>query len=256
MKMELRNPPEDNFKKMVNIMSDKYSRTLSINSKESDFTINFQDSIKLDQNLNYELGLLWFCAYNTIFNITKDNNKFTIQTRDGHKPEIITIEPGAYEIKDLNDILSKKTNEGIKIKMDIPTSKCIMTLENIGIHFQNNSFFRTILGFTRNHYITPVVENITSENIIKIINTNTINIHCDCITGSYNNGKQTNVLYSFPSNTVPMGYKIVERMNPPNYLPLCRKYIMDINFKILNQEGELIDFNGEEISMYLHLKQV
>ena len=53
-----------------------------------------------------------------------------------------------------------------------------------------------------------------------------------------------------------MGYKIVERMNPPNYLPSCRKYIMDINFKILNQEGELIDFNGEEISMYLHLKQV
>ena len=65
-----------------------------------------------------------------------------------------------------------------------------------------------------------------------------------------------NIIYNFPSFGVPVGYKIIERMNPPLYLPITRKVINDIRFRILDQDCNLISFNNEEINISLHLKQV
>ena len=49
---------------------------------------------------------------------------------------------------------------------------------------------------------------------------------------------------------------MIERMNPPKYLPVSRKVIDSIHIRIIDQDGDLISFNGEEITMWLDLKQV
>ena len=94
------------------------------------------------------------------------------------------------------------------------------------------------------------------ERLVNINNVSDINIECDLIQGCYNNGVSSNLLYSFPSNTVPSGYKLTERMNPPIYIPINRKQISNIHIRIVDQNDKTIDFNGENISMYLHLRQV
>jgi len=54
-----------------------------------------------------------------------------------------------------------------------------------------------------------------------------------------------------------VGYKIVERISHPIYLPVIKtSSISLITIRIVDEEGELINFNGEEISLALELKQV
>ena len=72
------------LKQLINLSSSKYSRTIKASSNVSDFRINFPVPIILDQDLNYELGLMWFSSYNTIYNITKENNIF-IYSKDAGK---------------------------------------------------------------------------------------------------------------------------------------------------------------------------
>ena len=120
-----------------------------------------------------------------------------------------------------------------------------------------------LLGFTNLKYLAG--EHL-SENIINISNITDINIECDQIEGGYVDMGNTNssvphlttsnIIYSFPSYTVPFGYKIIERMNPPIYFPILTKTISKMRLRILDQNGNLISFNGERISMYLHLRQV
>ena len=125
----------------------------------------------------------------------------------------------------------------------------------IFIDFSVPNNFADLLGFDKNIY-SPTSTFYTSTNKINISNLNTINIECDLIQGGFYNGVKDNIIYNFPSFTVPVGYKIIERMNPPLYLPITRKSITDIRFRILDQDCNLISFNNEEINISLHLKQV
>ena len=137
----------------------------------------------------------------------------------------------------------------IKLEAELTSTKCKM-INKIFVNFTNVA---NLLGFTSGVYKPGLY---ISQNKINISNINTINIECDLIQGGFYNGIKDNFLYNFPSFTVPVGYKIIERMNPPLYLPITRKVINDIRFRILDQDCNLISFNNEEINISLHLKQV
>lgn len=261
---------EKSLIKLENIFSTKYSTNIQLTSQKSNFTTNFPVPLELNKDYNYELGLLWFSCYNTIFNISTDNNKFVILNESSNDVGIIIIPPGAYDITELNNKINEiiPTKDRIKIEIDVPTSKCKLTLyNNWKISIQDISFFHTILGFDISRKIVNIKNNSIpfpgvidqsqlSENIIKITNISSINIECDCVEGAYINGQASNILYSFPSFTVPSGFKFVERQQPPIYLPLNRKYLNNINIKVVDQGGNLINFNNETITLVLHLKQV
>jgi len=244
------------LQKAINLTSTKYSRTIKATSDKSDFRIHFPININLDNDLNYELGLMWFTSYNTIYNITNENNIFNFSKDGGKTFQTIIINPGAYEIKEIDSEIKTKTGlkDLISIQPQISTGKVIMTLgENIQIDFIKKYSLNELLGFEKKVYKDRI--NI-SENLAKITNITDINIECDLVNGNYSNGNLDNILYSFPANTVPLGYKFIERMNPPNYLPISRKIISDIHIQIVDQDGKVINFNGEKINLYLHLKQV
>ena len=57
---------EDLLKKLINLNSTKFSRTIKASSDTSDFRINLPVPLTLDKELNYELGMMWFSSYNTI----------------------------------------------------------------------------------------------------------------------------------------------------------------------------------------------
>ncbi len=72
----------------------------------------------------------------------------------------------------------------------------------------------------------------------------------------YVNNKISNILYTIPAYTVPVGYKIFQKEASPIYLPLTRNNISNYRIRIVDEDGNLINFNGEEITMLLHIKQV
>jgi hypothetical protein len=246
---------EDLLKKLINLNTTKFSRTITVSSDKSDFRINFPVPITLDRELNYELGLMWFSTYNSIYNITKENNIFRYSKDSGKTFKDVNLIPGAYEVKDINlrlqPILGDKN---FNIAVDSNINRVIIKLpENFQVDFTKENTFHELIGFEKKVYKDKV--NI-GENIGKISKVLSINIECDLVNGNYTNGELNNILYSFPANAVPLGYNMIERMNPPKYLPVSRKMIDSIHIRIIDQDGDLISFNGEEITMWLDLKQV
>ena len=76
----------------------KLFRIIFVNSMESEIEIRFPYPIELNDKLNYKMAFS-FSTYNTIYNITNENNKFTINGKS------MTLTPGAFEIKELSSQL-------------------------------------------------------------------------------------------------------------------------------------------------------
>ena len=80
----------------------------------------------------------------------------------------------------------------------------------------------------------------------------TINIHCNVISGAKDNGKDTDILYTF-NLTEPPGYLI--NIIPTNILfqTVTKDGKEYIEFHINDEHGRPIDFNGDVLSFTLHL---
>lgn len=255
---------ENSLSQLVNIFSQKFSTTFVVQSKKSEINFKLKKTLILNPNFNYELALVYFSTFNSIFNINENNNRISIMFPG--KTIEIKLPSGAYEITEI----SKAIESRLKHEKDIPKLKdkeyfieirpnpisvnCIMELTNgCKVRFPKENSLADMLGFE--------VEKIYNEgqHFSKPVNISEINrimIGCNIIEGAYRNGERTNILYDFPANTVLRGRRIIERPNFPVYYPVLRKEIDEINFKIFDDNEKLIDFNGEEICFTIHLKQV
>jgi hypothetical protein len=228
----------------------KYSITLTKTTEKSDFTIPFSES--LSANKVYEIGLVSFSTYNNIHNITRENNLFRytkrVEDRNGQitiTPSYYPIKPGAYE---LEEIISMSHQGGGYFSKDVYSGKVNIHLpEKCQIDFSEGDSFHEILGFEKKVYYGA--ESIKASNLPKVRSVHTINIKCDLLD-------KDNILYSFPITSIPARGKIDERMNPPLYLPITKKPSNDVNIRILDQDGNLINFNGSEITIFLHLREI
>ena len=81
---------------------------------------------------------------------------------------------------------------------------------------------------------------------------NTINIHCNVISGVKGNGNNTDILYAF-TLTEPPGYLI--NIIPTNilYQNVTKDRIEYIEFHIKDEHGKPINFNVDVLSFTLHL---
>ena len=257
---------EDRILELNDLLSNKLSRLFTFTSKKSCFTTKLDKPLQLQENRKYEACLHYFSAYNTIFNINTMNNKFIYSHDLGKTWTTIAIPNGAYELSQINieiqrqmkikdhyDITAKSFY--ISIELNVSTSKAVIIIsnKNYQVDFTKGNTICSILGF--NSKIIKDPYNI-ADTIIQITNITAILIDCDIIEGSYINGKESNVIYSFPAFTVPLGYKMNIMVTNPIYLPVGRQVIRSISFKITDEEGHLIDFNGEEIALAIHLRQV
>lgn len=245
---------EEKIKELNDYLSSKQQHLLTFSSMTSEMLTKFPIPIDLNSNRNYKAALLWFSAYNTVFNINESNNNFRYIE---HKKEYsIKLDPGAYEIKKINEEIQRKMGTpGITISVDRSTSKSTLLIKkDIIIDFTIENSLREMLGFDKK-FITEGFHK--SDHIVQITNFSTINIECNIIQNSYINGKQSNIIYSFPSYTVPVGYKIIERIAHPIYLPVVKtSAISSIFIRIVNELGNTINFNGEEISLAIEIRQV
>ena len=244
--------------------STSISPLVSYNTSPAIFTYRFPTPINLP-DYDFEIALVNLETWNSFANVTSTNNIFRYSVDSGNTWKLITIETGSYEIESINDEIQRlmKTNGDwdaansayfITLSANTSTLKSIIDITNANyrIDFTISNSVRSILGF--DSVILSQGHNV-SENIVNIVDFNSIFVNCDCISESYVNGIPSPVIYSFGPKVSP-GYRIVE--SPVNliYLPLNRKTLSEFSIWITDQAGRPIDFRGENITIRFHIRNI
>jgi hypothetical protein len=252
---------------MSDMLSTKLSTYLTFTFKGSKHLFRFPTPIKLNPNRNYEIGLQYLTTSNYLVNISEKNNKFIYSVDGGVKYITIKIETGAYEITSLESeikrqmTLNKHYNANstpssyyinIGVKLETFHSFIDITDDKYKVDFTKPNTIRELLGFESK--LLGKGYNI-SDNTVQITKSPIMTLHSDLISNSYHNGIEDNILYSFPSYLVPVGYKI--NVIPPSiiYLPITRSIIPSMYFELKNGD-ELLDIKNETVALALHLRQV
>lgn len=220
------------------------SITLTLSGDSSVLTAQYFPPIELGKK--YELGLLEFYTYNSIPNINNSNNRLIIDD------DLITIPIGCYETQDIIDYIKSVLPEYIKLDITINerTLRCEIKCSH-WISFYLDSSVGGVLGF-QNQVLEPKVKHV-GRTIVKIFKVNGIRVECNITSGAYVNSQSQHTIHQFYPN-VPSGYKIVEVPNHVIYMPVTVQSIHDIQLRIVDQDGDLVDFQEEVITVRLHLR--
>ena len=82
--------------------------TQILSGNTSDFTTDMSQPIHFDADKKYEAALLSIDLYNSIPNITEENNKFRYSTDNGNTWKLITLSNGSYELAAINDEIQRQ----------------------------------------------------------------------------------------------------------------------------------------------------
>ena len=115
---------------------------LTLSSTSTDFTVNLFPPIKLDSSKTYECAFLSLYTYNSLPNITEENNTFRYSPDKGLTWKNVQLPTGAYEMTDinwsikrqmlLNEDYNKKESNKFYIDIDHwkPTFQSILNVSN------------------------------------------------------------------------------------------------------------------------------
>jgi len=214
----------------------------------------------------YEVGLKHFVFWNTMYNVTEENNTLLLVDPTPRTDVVtnqiyqakhkVSIDPGYYELDDIittfmdmewirksKTVLSlKKNNLKVQIKSQWQ------------VDFTNVNSIGKILGFSNKRMIKPNKQEF-SDVPVNIFNINTVKIHCNLIRSNIEDLKRnTNILYDFPLNTELVGNKVIKEPNPICYFTVNTSVIYELVIRITDQDNKLIDFRGEQINLTLDFR--
>lgn len=238
-----------NFKLSHIILVKVMAVTLTLNGSTSVLTCEYFPSIELSDQYEYDCGLVDFQTFNSIPNVDINNNLFHIAD------EVVEIPIGSYEIEDIANFIQTalengKKNMTVTIWANNNTLQSMITA-NAEIYFNRDRSIGSLLGFSQKQLNANVLH--LSDLPVNITKVNVIRIECNIISGSYINERRAHTLHEFSPSVGP-GYKIVEVPRNVIYLPVTVKRISSITLKLVDQNGDIINFRGETVTVRLHLK--
>lgn len=226
-------------------MSDSF--TLTVSDTSSVLEAYYFPPIELSPLKTYVLGLAELSTFNSIPNIDVGNNKFYVRDK------VIEIPTGSYEIEDIEKYLIEKLHEydiSITLKPNNNTLKSIIKCSHL-IDFTHEDSIGHLLGFSPG-ILKPHITH-QSDSPVRILKINSLRVECNITTGAYLNEQRVHTIHEF-FPTVPPGYKILEVPTTIIYLPVTVQAIDHIQLKIVDQDGQLVNFRGEVVTIRLHIK--
>lgn len=254
---ELLKKNNDLLQQIIDNTQSKYDQQIIVSRNTSEFNTIFNPPLILDDNKEYEIALVDLETYYSFPNISNFNNTIEYVNTRTKLLKRIVIPTGSYEFNGLNKEIERQLknngdNEAFELIANLNTFKSILNIkEGYKVKFTHAQSLKSILGFTGSQYNSGIH---SSENIVNILEINSIFIHLNIINGSIVNGSQVPVIYSFFPKVSP-GYKIIQKPVNPIYLPVTLKNIRDFYIKITDQSDRPLDLRGEEVTIRFHLRQ-
>ena len=229
---------------IANNTAPKSSMQIVVSNNKTQFTTRFNPPIQLDKNKRYEIALVNLETYYSFPNIDATNNYFKYSPDAGTTWSEIYIPEGSYDIRDMNDLIQSRMRQNghydsinedyyIMISANTNTLRSILMLENnYQVDFSQPNSISSVLGFNNNIYTQEFQE---SENVVNILDINSLLVNLDIISGSYVNGATLNTIYSFFPNVSP-GYKIIETPRNLVYLPVTLDTIHSLETTLTDQD--------------------
>lgn len=223
---------------------------------------NFNPPMEFEPaSTGYEIALLRVETYFSFPNINSSNNRLRLSIDRGEKWSEIEIPTGCYDIDSINDAVQSFMVEiyGEKEKHVIfsankNTLKCVLEIRDAFtiVDFKVENSLRAVLGFNAKQYKKK--GKFESENIVNILNVNSILVHCDIVAASRLNGIEAPVIYSFFPDVSP-GQKIVSQPKHLIYLPLTMSVITSMTSWMTDQNQKPLDLRGEELTLTYHIRK-
>lgn len=241
------------------------SQIFTLSGRSSTLSVDFYNPLVLDPHHDYSLALIGLHTYNSIPNIEENrNNKFSFwEFGDRSKEKIVHIPTGAYEISDIEAYLQKhlipssvpqnEYNDYFSLKPNNNTLKCEIISKH-EIDFTRYDSLAKLLGYSAQVLKPNILHQ--SDLPVRIVKVVTIHVDCNITTGAFHNSKPSHTIFEFGLNVDP-GYAI--DIEPKNliFLPVNNQTaINNITLKILDQNSELVNFQGEEIIVRLELRRL
>src|SRR6476619_3015060 len=170
------------------------SSTFILSGNTTDFTTSISPPIQFYQNKQYEASLLSIDTYNSIPNITDDNNKFVYSNDKGITWQILTLSKGSYELQAINDEIQRqmiinddydgvKNEYYINISANVSELKSIINIANTSylVDFRIENSIGPTLGFPSTSSHIGYGYN-KSEEIVNITKVNSVLINVDIIS--------------------------------------------------------------------------
>lgn len=236
------------------------SFTVTLTGTSSELKTTFFPPLTLSSEYEWEVCLLDMTTYNSIPNVVQGvNNEFSYKASKNGALHNVSFPSGTYEIEDINTYLQEKMNgaDSITLRANNNTLKTHLKSVYEVVFDYTRPTIAPLLGFTK-----PAAEDVRrlppnkwheSNVTVDIIAVNVVQIKCNIVCGSYKNGIDDHVLHSFYP-TVPPGFKIVEKPNNLIYLPVNINRIDTILITVADQNGDTVDFRGEEITVRIHVR--
>ena len=176
-----------------------------------------------------------------------------------------SLNPGIYEVVDLNNTLKYILPDNVKVNITIDDIRLKSNLKtNQTLIITKRSFFYTILGFTQSrsyplndidsHY-QLIAGSYTSNKPINITGIDKIHLKCDCIQGSIVNGIRETFLYSFALSSPP-GHRIYKEPRIKLFKKINKSVLSQITFYFEDDDYKPVDFHNETISFTCQLIKI
>lgn len=228
------------------------SYTITVSGSDSTLSTYLNPPLHLDPRGTYEIALLNFETFYSIPNVDESNNQFHYG-----EASVIDIPTGTYEVADLHTLLKtalRASDDSFFIKPNNNTMKAEILCPH-KIDFSKERSIGPLLGFTKKRVVNAISTPVSSDVPVNIFKVNVIRIECSIATGSFIDGVSGHCVYEFfPS--VPPGYHISQEPANPIYLPVIDSNIIDrVTVRVVDQNGEPINFRDELISVRLHIRR-
>ena len=236
---------------------------IKLSAKTTDFTTQFPDPIKLNKNRKYEVAFTSLDTYNSIPNITSENNNFTYSSDDGKTWKTIKLRKGAYNIEQINGEIQRQMilsgdydDKKNLLFINISTFTLLSVIEishpSYQIKFDVENSIGSLLGFDKEFLLYGYHQ---SSNIVNIMHVTSILVNIDIIRSSYVNGIRAKAIHSFSPGVGP-GHKIRERAQPELiFCSINSSDIDNIRIWLTDEENNPIDLQGEEITVGILIRE-
>ena len=176
-----------------------------------------------------------------------------------------TLNPGIYEVIDLNNTLKCILPDNVKVTITIDDIRLKTNLKiNQTLIFTKKSFFYTILGFTQSHsyplddidgFYQLIKGSYKSDKPINMTGIDKIHIKCDCIQSSIVNGIREPILFSFALSSPP-AHKIYKEPRVKLFKKVNKSVLPHNTFYFEDDDYKPVDFHGETISFTCQLIKI